>query len=46
MKLRKLIVALAITAITAVGGLSLSNTNIQSDLIAGSGHWIVDEDVG
>ena len=46
MKLRKFIVALAITAITAIGGLSLSSTNVQADLIAGSTHWAVDDDVG
>lgn len=46
MKLRNLIVALAITAITAVGGFSLSNMNLEADLIAGSTHWAVDDDVG
>lgn len=43
MKLRNLIVALAITA---VGGFSLSNMNLEADLIAGSTHWAVDDDVG
>lgn len=48
MKLRNLIVALAITAITAVGGFSLTNSSVafQSDIVAGSGNPFLDDDVG
>lgn len=46
MKIRKFIVALAITAIAAVGGFSLTSFDSQTHFQAGLGNWAVDDDVG
>ena len=46
MNLRKLVVALTITAFAAIGSLSFSGIDAGAEFLAGPSSWLTDNDVG
>lgn len=46
MNLRKIVTMFALTAFFSFAGLGFQASTAQSDVLAGPGHWITDNDVG